>query len=110
MLIDFTQKILDIHGNEIPATGGQDSKAMTLADAAVNALLIPYNDEPNLAGVEKVKRFKLAQKIEDGADRVELTAEEISAIKLLIGKAFNATVVGYSYELLENPKTKEALN
>lgn len=74
---------------------------LTLGAVATNALLMPYEDERNLSGDEKVKRFKLAQRIHDAAGEVDISAEEITLLKSLIAKAYTALVVGQAYAILE---------
>ena len=72
-----------------------------LSRLAVNALLANYNDEPALSGEDKVKRFKLAQQINDADGDVEVTAEQVALLKSLIAKGYTPLVVGQAYEILE---------
>lgn len=74
---------------------------VTLASIATNALLANYEDEKNLSGDDKVKRFKLAQQINDADGEVEVTAEQISLLKMLIAKGYSPLVVGQAYDILE---------
>lgn len=75
-------------------------RPMTLAHAAVTALQIAFPDEkPEL--VEKMRRFKLAQRIHDAPGPVDVDAEEVALIKALIVKIYPPLVVGRSVELLE---------
>ena len=78
-----------------------DDLDVTLSTVAVNALLAAYEDERNLAGDDKVKRFKLAQLINDADGEVEVTAEQVSLLKTLIAKGYTPLVVGQAYEILE---------
>jgi hypothetical protein len=107
---DFSAKIIDIDGHpiidDLKCPADKDGKRtcsdeLTLSTVSVRALLANFPDEQNLAGDEKLKRFVLASKIRDGGE-VKLTAEEISLIKRLIGKAYVPTVVGRSYPLLDS--------
>lgn len=72
-----------------------------LSRLAVNALLVNYPDEQSLSGEEKVKRFKLAQQINDADGDVEVTAEQVALLKSLIAKGYTPLVVGQAYEILE---------
>ena len=76
-----------------------DGKAVdaTVRAAIVNSVLAPVQKE---SGIEKVKKFNLAQRVYD-KDEVELTAEEISLIKTCIGENFAPIVVGQVWNLLE---------
>lgn len=76
-------------------------RELSLSGIATNALLANYEDEKNLSGEDKVKRFKLAQLINDADGDVEVTAEQVSLLKSLIAKAYTSLVVGRSYEILE---------
>jgi hypothetical protein len=86
--------ILDLKGN--PVEGD-----LTVAQVAMNALLLPFQDEANLPGAEKVKRFQLSMKISANEDDVSLTAEEITTIKNCVAKGYPALVVGRVWEVLD---------
>ena len=69
-----------------------ESAGVTLADADLvtiveNALLSPYQDEQNLDGVEKIKRFVLAQKVHDASrtnNQPALTADDLLDLHVLL--------------------------
>ena len=99
-----TLKTLDgkpIKEQYVDADGKTADRDVTLSTVAVNALLAGYEDERNLAGDDKVKRFKLAQLINDADGEVEVTAEQVSLLKTLIAKGYTPLVVGQAYEILE---------
>jgi hypothetical protein len=97
MQVDFSVKILDFEGKPLKQDGsGSD---LTLKGAAQIALMAQYRDEQELPATEKVRRFKLAMAIENGA-MVDLPVEDIAEIKRLIGKGMNALIVGRVFELL----------
>ena len=79
----------------------QDGKIVMLAEVAQNALLASYQDEPNLSGEEKVKRFAIARKIEEQPKDPSLSAEDIALIKKLIAKAYNPLVTSDAWLLLD---------
>ena len=79
----------------------EKGKSLTLADVAENALLSDYRDEQNLDGVEKLKRWTLAKKIEDTKSSVTLNADEIALIKKLVGKAYNPLVYGEMVQAID---------
>src|SRR5262249_51694364 len=68
MQIDFSQEILDLDGEVMkqPAALGAEGKPITLASIAAGALLAQFQDEQNLSGQDKVKRFKLAEQVYAG--------------------------------------------
>ena len=105
MKIDFNQILLDMECSPIK----EGDKTVTLKRVATNALLTPFDDEKNLSGEEKVKRFNLASKIQAGdtdpyttnSAIVDLKTEEIAEIKKMIGKAYTVLVVGQAWQMLE---------
>jgi hypothetical protein len=112
---DFSAKILDMDGRpfiddvKCPADTAGKRKCeddVVLANIAVRALMASYQDETNLAGEEKFKRYALAMKIKDGGD-VSVSAEEVSLLKRLIGKLYTPLVVGRAFPLLD-PAEKAA--
>ena len=106
MQIDFSQVLNGFDGTPLRQikVEGQPPEAITLRDAAVEALNRPEPRE-QIDEVEKLKRFTLSLKVYgsrgDGAD---LTVEDIALIKQRIGKIFPPIVVGRSFELLDPPK------
>ena len=78
-----------------------DGPEITLRAVSMTALTGVYEDERNLSGDEKVKRWMLAVKLKRAGDSVDLVSEEIVLIKKLIGKAYGPIVCGQSWQLLE---------
>lgn len=101
MKIDVTKEIKDFEGNvlQVPTLNNQ-TKAATIRWACVNALMGIYQDEQNIAGEEKLKRYLLAQKVQK-QKTPELASEEITLIKQLVGKNFGPPVVGPVFQVLE---------
>lgn len=110
--IDFTQTFIGLKGTPIldgeePEKGEKDERLpLTLATVCCNSLLGTYRDEPNLQGTEKMKRFSLAMKI-NAAPGVSLTAEDVTELKTLIGKAYVALIVGQAWLMLDPPEGDE---
>ena len=97
MKINFQQEILGMDGK--PLKDEKDA-SLLLENIAVNALLAATQDD-KADGVAKAKRFALAMKINNVTEPVEVTAEEITMIKDLVGKVYMTLVVGRAYDLLE---------
>lgn len=89
--------LVDLDGKEIPSESGP----ATLCGVAVNALLAVFQDEQNLTGEEKLKRWELAVKVKNLPDPAELSADEVVLIKKLIGKAYAPIIVGQAWQMLE---------
>jgi hypothetical protein len=85
----------------------ENEKKITLRLIACNALQATFDDERNLSGEEKIKRFNLALKITK-TDFPDLSAEEIAEIKKLIAKGYPPLIVGRCYEILD-PKTNDEI-
>lgn len=96
---DFKAPILNLDGSRISSVPGDDkSPALTLGKVCEDALIanIP-GDTPNEA--EKARRFWLALKVHAG-DK-ELSADEVSLVKKVVGLAYGPLVVGRVIELLD---------
>jgi len=83
----------------------QNGKVRTVASLCLDALLATYTNEL-IDGAEKIIRYNLALKLKEDAKipksgEINLTAEEITKIKELVGKMYPTLVVGLIYELLE---------
>ncbi len=98
MEISFNRQLIDLDGKEIQDEAGRPA---TLRTVAVNALVATFQDEASLPGEEKLKRWGLALKIKDSPDPVELSAEEITLVKKLIGKGYGTIVVGQAWQMIE---------
>ena len=97
--LNVVLKTLD--GQPLKEEHNGTARDVLLSRLAVNALLANYEDEKNLSGDDKVKRFKLAQQINDADGEVEVTAEQVSLLKTLIAKGYSPLVVGRAYDILE---------
>lgn len=98
MNVNFDATINDLAGNAVVENG----KPVTLGSLCSIALLGSYEDERQLSGDKKVLRFKLAQQVYDGGF-VDLKAEDIAELKLVVAKAFTALPCARCYELLDPP-------
>jgi hypothetical protein len=79
----------------------EKGEPMSFKTIVANALLGNYQDEANLDGAEKLKRWQLARRIHEAEEIVELTAEEIALAKRLVAKGFVTVVSAQTWELLE---------
>jgi hypothetical protein len=97
MKINFTQPLKTLDGTELKIEG----KTRTTAQAVMDSLLFIFQDEANLPGEEKVKRYKLANRIYQSKCETDLTIEEAALIKKLTGKLFGPLIVGQIWSILE---------
>jgi hypothetical protein len=94
---DFTQPILNLDGTP----GKVGDEPITLQTLAMSALNTITEEDRTLTGSERAKRFDIMQRIYARPREVDLTAEQITLLKNLIGKMFAPLAVGRAYELLE---------
>jgi hypothetical protein len=95
MIIDFTKVLKTMEGE--PLKDGIED--LTLKSVCVNGLLATMqNDQPS--GEEKLKRYLLATQINND-DEVDVSAEDISLIKKMVGMSFPTIVAGQAFMMLE---------
>lgn len=97
---DFSQPLAAL-GQPLP------EPANTLGGVSIAALLGSYADEQGLSGEEKFRRYQLAERIHAGGMQ-EVSAEEVSLLKKLIGKNWPPAVLGPAYEALEQDVVEPA--
>lgn len=94
---DFSIILVGIAGQKMV---NEKEEPLTLGSVSVNALLGQYQDEQGLSGEEKFRRYQIAERV-SAADVQEVSAEEVSLIKRLIGKGYPPMLVGPAYVALE---------
>lgn len=126
MKIDFTQQLTNLAGKPLqiveemppcPSCGfksviiDKDNK-MTLKFAAIESLHSSFSDreEQNITGVDRERRGLLARRIYANPEEIDLTTEEISEIKKVIGKKYNPMIVAQAWKMLENRSEKTLQN
>ena len=95
MKVNFKGTFKNMEGKELLS----EDKPTTLKTIAINALMATYTDEQNLSGEDKLKRWKMGQRIAN--DEEDFSIEDIALLKKLIGKAYSTIIVGQAYEMLE---------
>jgi len=116
MQVDFTQELKKLEGGtlyktEIRVVDGvakneDTSESMLLRTPCINALMGVYEDEKNLSGEDKVKRYDMAIKIQS-MSKVDFTPEDLSLIRKLVAKAYSPLIVGQVWKLLDIPPKEE---
>lgn len=100
--IDFSQPILDENGKTAQIDPKDEKQGViTLKFVAIHALTGLYDDEKGLASEKKFQRGLLAQKISEAKGPLTLTAENITEIKLVVGKAFGPWVIAQAWPMLD---------
>jgi hypothetical protein len=104
--IDFSVIITDLK-NEPLTERSADGRVIpiTLGQLCSNALLATYEDERSLPAQEKIRRFKLAMKLNDAngnpAKDVSLTTAEIAEISKLSAKLYSPLAVGKILQIID---------
>jgi hypothetical protein len=96
MRINFAQELKTLSGETI----NRGEATLKLSHVCCDALFAQFEDEKNLSGDEKAKRFVIATKVHD-ATLIDLEIEEIALLKKLVGKAFAALIVGQVYQMFD---------
>lgn len=97
MKIDFSVPLKNLAGAPLLVRDGDQDVNMTLATAAVEALLAP--GQQNEAGEQKFRAYQLAQRLYK-AGEVDISPEEASYLKEKIGAHYVPAVVGPCFVLL----------
>ena len=97
MKVDFHRELKTLDGRSIRFN---DKERMTLKDVAIEALLAAFDDERQLNGTDKARRYVLSTRIYSSSN-ADLTTEEVAEIKKVIGKGFGPLIVGQAFDMLE---------
>ena len=115
MKVNFNQDLKKFDGSSIKRieriqcpncgfiSGGPDkiiSDETTLKFVAQESLLAVLQED-KITGEEKAKRWLLGTRIETNPENIDLTTDEISLIKQLIGKSYGSLIVGPAWKMLE---------
>lgn len=102
MKIHISQPLKSYTG-EVIRTGDGESEVATLKSTLEIALVNAKGDD----GDRKYELYKLLQRIHAAEDTVEISAEEISTLKKLVGPMFGTVVIGAVFDALEGRVTQE---
>lgn len=73
----------------------------TIGSCICNALMAMFPHETELPGTEKLRRYKLALRIYDAALPVNVSVEDATLIKQLVGFAYGPLVVGQVWGMID---------
>lgn len=99
MIRDFNIVLKNLDGSELL---DESQKPARLGKLTIDALMAPT--EKGVTGEQKLQRYTLAHRIYDNP-LTELTAEDISLCKRLIGDGYGPIVVGQAYQILDTDPT-----
>lgn len=94
MKLNLNKHIKDLDGKII--------EKVTAKNLIRDALINLSEEDKNMSGDAKYTQFSLALRITEAGDgEVELSSEEITKIKALVGRMFYPLIVGRLFDILE---------
>ncbi len=99
MKIDFPKELTELGGEVLKDEKGEP---VTMKTVCINALMNLSQDDANLSGEDKLKRFDLATVIYAG-ENPDIKVEDVALIKTLVGKMFMPLIVGQAWRHLDPP-------
>lgn len=104
MKFDVSQSLIGYNGEPIKHSEKDDSE-VTLG-SALSMACVNANPQKHQDGPAKLKIYRILQKVgPKDATEVDLSAEDITLLKTLVGDMYGPVVVGAVYDMLE--KTTE---
>lgn len=103
-LVDFSRVFKTLKGKDVI---GESGCGLTLEELSCNLLVGMQEEDKNVSGSDKVKRYKLAQRISGAEKPVGLDSEEITLLKDLFGRSASPLIVGQAFEWLDPPVQSE---
>lgn len=111
MRYHVTQILVDHKGRKLPLNdkdvdpSGNVIKGSTLRD--VLELVCVQPSEVVKGGDDKLKVYRMLQRISKAENIVELEAAEVELLKKMVAAAYPAALYGLIYDVLENPVSDE---
>tara|TARA_R110000744_G_scaffold228_2_gene860 strand:- start:5496 stop:5843 length:348 start_codon:yes stop_codon:yes gene_type:complete len=91
-------KAVDDKGNATEVV----EKPVIVGKLMINALMANYRDDDKCSGEDKIKRYKLSEKIQESTDSIEISVDDISFIKKYVNKAgFSPLLYTRVHQVLE---------
>jgi hypothetical protein len=100
MKLDLDQPIVTLKGEPFPDD-------MTLGTVSFLAVTTGLVGDEGMAGNDKMRLYGIAAKVHAGGE-VELSIEDLDALKERIGRMFSVEIVGCAWLLLETNTPKKA--
>jgi hypothetical protein len=107
MKLDCSAEMKTLDGKSI-VKDADDKSILTFRDVIVNALLSSTEQEKNITGEEKFKRYALAKRAYD-LEVFEITTEEAVLIKKLVSLIYAPLIVGQAWNIIEGKKGDKAV-
>jgi len=106
MKMDINQKLLGVDGVEV--LKGEKGMPLTLKDICIGALLTPNQQDAEKVKWDKYEVFKKLRDAQKQDDKiiVEIRSEEITMLKVAVGKTQTPLIMGQCWEMLEGGESK----
>lgn len=93
--------ILGIDGTTVKQMDKEGQPDFTLREVCVNSLLTETKESAALDGMEKVRQFRMADRIYGCKEPIEISDADILVLKGLIGKAYGRIAVTRAWDILD---------
>jgi hypothetical protein len=107
MKIDFSTPIRGIDETIVKQMDKEGQPDFTLREVAVNSLLTETKESAALDGMEKVRQFRMADRIYGCKEPIEVPDADRELLKALIGKIYGRIAVTRAWDILDG-KTEPA--
>jgi hypothetical protein len=103
MKLNVDMQLVAFNGEPMTENTAEDSPPATLKSVLVQACLMAQES----SGDEKYRVYRLLKRIDAGSE-VELSAEDVSKLKALVGNYYPVAVIGPVFDILEGQPLREA--
>lgn len=104
--LDKTIKTMDGKNFQEPdATGKLVDKVLTLREVIFTTLTTPLADDQKLPAADKMRIYRLAQRVSGEGGIVAFTVEDLGTIKDRLNKLYGVHIFGIVSDLLEGEET-----
>jgi len=98
MKIKLNETLKGIDGKQLLDDIEIPGKKLTLKSKIITSLLTPQQEDKE---ADKWSKYEIFKKVRDAKTEVELTAEEVTIVKKVIGKTQPVLILGQCFELIE---------
>jgi hypothetical protein len=99
--INMNTPIKNMSGNIIK---DENNKELLIRNVLTTSLLSVQKNDENIDGKKKYEMYKLANKIDEAKDVIDLESEDIILLKERVSKSYLTYVMGQVWDILEDKK------
>jgi len=101
MKVKISMVLKDVKGDSLMQPTETGKKELLNVKTILASALFNMNPDDKVSGQEKYERGKLAEKIMTAVKEVELSVDEITKIKKLVGESYSPLIVWQIWDLLD---------